>query len=391
MAASITLAACSAPGAGDPSGSSSTAAMTPVAPTTPITLNILDGGALSVIQPAIDKWVAEHPEWVKEVNYQSAASTDVAGKIKAQQDAGAVDISLVLGGVSVLGSQGTSQYVQQLPALASSLPDLSAIQDDSMAELQASADGCGVLIHFEKSGPILAFNPDVVSAADIDTPEKLLSWAQAHPGRFTYAQPPNSGPGFQFLQSLPYMLGDTDPSDPENGWDKTWAYLAELGKTIKTYPASSTLMNQQFGTGEYDVVTSIIGQEILNRQSGTWPADTGATAYENPEWMTDGHFAWIPKGGTPQMLFVALQLETMILSVEAQTTDNNIAVHASANKNAYTGSYSPEITEFVAKWGRPDYWPVVQATGNAHMQLPPTVLKKAFDLWQRKIGSTVGG
>ncbi len=27
---------------------------------------------------------------------------------------------------------------------------------------------------------------------------------------------------------LPYMLGDKDPKDPVNGWEKTWAYLKEL-------------------------------------------------------------------------------------------------------------------------------------------------------------------
>ena len=35
---------------------------------------------------------------------------------------------------------------------------------------------------------------------------------------------------------LPYLLGDTDPHDPKEGWDKTWAYLKELGEYVEYYP-----------------------------------------------------------------------------------------------------------------------------------------------------------
>lgn len=394
VAAAITsitvLAGCTPPGSDAPDPSSSadgTPALVPVEPASPIVLNVLDGGALSVIQPAIDKFVADHPEWVKEVTYQSAASTDVPGKLKAQQDADAVDIAMVVGGVSILGAQGTDQYLNQLADYPDDVPDLAAIQDDSMAAFQKQSDGHGVLINFEKSGPILAFNPDVVSADEINTPEKLLAWAEAHPGRFTYAQPPNSGPGFQFLQSLPYMLGDSDPSDPETGWDKTWDYLGKLGKTIKTYPASSSLMNQQYGSGEFDVITTIVGQEILNRQSGLWKSNSGATVYADQNWMTDGHFAWIPKGVDAEQLFVALELEKAMVSVDAQTTANKVAVHSAANKDVYTGDYPADIETFVQDWARPDYYPEAQASGQERSQLPPDVLKKAFDLWQRNVGS----
>ena len=68
------------------------------------------------------------------------------------------------------------------------------------------------------------------------TPEELLDWAKAHPGKFQYARPANSGPGRTFLMGLPYLLGDTDPKDPVNGWDKTWAYLKELEQVRRLLP-----------------------------------------------------------------------------------------------------------------------------------------------------------
>ena len=39
---------------------------------------------------------------------------------------------------------------------------------------------------------------------------------------------------------LPYILGDSDPKDPVNGWDKTWAYLQELDKYVDVYPSGTT-------------------------------------------------------------------------------------------------------------------------------------------------------
>ena len=35
------------------------------------------------------------------------------------------------------------------------------------------------------------------------------------------------------MMGLPYILGDKDPQDPVNGWDKTWAYLQEIGEYIE--------------------------------------------------------------------------------------------------------------------------------------------------------------
>ncbi|MGP4854925.1 extracellular solute-binding protein, partial [Klebsiella pneumoniae] len=71
------------------------------------------------------------------------------------------------------------------------------------------------------------------------TAEELLAWAKANPNRFFYGRPANSGPGRTFLMGLPYILGDKDPMDPEKGWDKTWAYLKELGNYIEYYPAGT--------------------------------------------------------------------------------------------------------------------------------------------------------
>ena len=64
----------------------------------------------------------------------------------------------------------------------------------------------------------------------------MLAWCKAHPNKLIYARPANSGPGRTFLMGLPYLLGDKDPKDPVNGWDKTWAYLKELNSLHRVLP-----------------------------------------------------------------------------------------------------------------------------------------------------------
>ena len=68
-----------------------------------------------------------------------------------------------------------------------------------------------------------------------------------------YARPANSGPGRTFMMGLPYILGDKDPQDPAKGWDKTWAYLKELGQNIEYYPSGTGAVMKELGEGSRDM------------------------------------------------------------------------------------------------------------------------------------------
>jgi putative spermidine/putrescine transport system substrate-binding protein len=48
---------------------------------------------------------------------------------------------------------------------------------------------------------------------------------------------------------LPYILDDKDPKDPEKGWDKTWAYLKQLGECVEYYPAGTGATMKELGEG----------------------------------------------------------------------------------------------------------------------------------------------
>ena len=118
------------------------------------------------------------------------------------------------------------------------LPKLEEIYLPPAAKMQGLAKGQGVVVTYYPSGPLLEYMPDRVKTPP-KTAQELLDWAKANPNRFMYARPANSGPGRTFMMGLPYLLGDTDPKDPEKGWDKTWAYLKELGQYIEYYPTGT--------------------------------------------------------------------------------------------------------------------------------------------------------
>ena len=365
--------------------------ITPVEPSAPIALTLLDGaGNVTVNRAIYDNFAAAHPELVSSIDYQSAPAPDVAGKVRAQQLAGQVDISVVIGGTDVMGAAQTEGLMLPLlPGHASNLPDLSQVFDDSGAELQDMAGGIGVVNRYNPAGPLLANHPDQV-ADPPSTPEELLAWAREHSGQFTYAQPANSGPGRTFLMSLPYMLGDSDPSDPENGWAKTWAYLRELGQYISSYPPSSTIMNQQFGSGQLQLIPTIVSMDINSRRDGTWAPTTQVAMFGDQHWITDAHYMMVPKGVSPESLYVALELIKWTLQPDQQALTFATGSLTTANKNVTPADAPPDGQAMLQQWGRPDFYQQALASGQTHAPLTPEKQVRAFDIWQREVGSHVG-
>src|SRR5689334_2739414 len=65
----------------------------------PISLSIIDtGGDLASVQTIIENYKKANPDKVSEIKIQRAPAPELPAKIKAQQDAGRLDINLVLTG-----------------------------------------------------------------------------------------------------------------------------------------------------------------------------------------------------------------------------------------------------------------------------------------------------
>ena len=167
------------------------------------------------------------------------------------------------------------------------------------------------------AGPLVEYNPDKVKQLPT-TPAELLAWCKANPNKLIYARPANSGPGRTFIMGLPYILGDKNPKDPVNGWDKTWAYLKELNTCIEYYPTGTGAVMKELGEGSRDMTVTMTGWDINPRVLGIVPKNYKVAPFKGMTWVNDAHYMVIPKGVPPEKLAVVLDLMAFLLTPEAQ-------------------------------------------------------------------------
>jgi putative spermidine/putrescine transport system substrate-binding protein len=358
-------------------------------PTSPVSLNIVDvAGNLALTQRPIEAYAAAKPKAVSRITFTKAPSPELPGKLKAQQAAGRVDIDLVLTGTDAL-SAGVTQglWVPLLPDHAKSLPNLQEIYLPAAWNMQSLASGQGIVVTYYPSGPLLEYMPDKVKQVP-KTAEELLAWAKANPNRFFYARPANSGPGRTFIMGLPYLLGDSDPKDPEKGWDKTWAYLKELGQYIEYYPTGTGATMKELGEGSRDMIASTTGWDINPRVLGTVPKEAQVTTLKGFHWVADAHYMAVPKGVSDAKLAVLLDLMTWLLqpAQQAYTYDDGYFYPGPAVKGVTLEMAPAESQAAIKEFGRPEYAALI-ADNPIELPLTPDKLVIAFRIWDEQIGT----
>src|SRR5262245_26709054 len=130
----------------------------------PVVVNIIDvAGNLALTQKAIETYRKAHPELVSRFTFTKAPAPELAGKIKAQQNAGRVDIDLVLTGTDGLAA-GIEQklWLELLPKYADKFPNLEANYLPGAAKMQKLAENQGITVTYYPSGPLLEFAPERV-------------------------------------------------------------------------------------------------------------------------------------------------------------------------------------------------------------------------------------
>ena len=388
----LALTACAAPKTGSSAAGTGAAAATgsaiPAKPSAPVTLDILDvAGNQKLTGPMVDAFVKAHPDIISSVKWESAGAPDLVGTIKPQVDSNNLKVDLVMTGTDGL-SAGIGQNLW-LPIAKDYASQLSNMKNylDPAAKMQELAQGFGVVTTYYPSGPLLQYDPAVVTDVP-KTPEALLAWAKAHPGKFGYARPANSGPGRTFLMGLPYMLGDKDPKDPVNGWDKTWAYLKDLGSTITTYPTGTGQVISNMADGTWAMVPTTTGWDITPRALGQEPKTIAAAPFDNFTWVTDAHYAVIPKGQSADKVSAILNLLQYMLSpeVNAMAYDTGYFYPGPAVKGATLDKAPDKSQQTIKDFGRDWYDALIDKMPKA-VPLTPDQMVKAFDIWDREVGS----
>lgn len=368
------------------------AASPPALPSSPITLNVVDvAGQLQLTQGAMDAFAKANPTLVSKITYSQAPAPELPGKIKAQQAANSVDIDLVLTGTDAL-SAGIDQklWTPIVAEYASALPKLEDIYQPGAWKMQGLAQNQAVCVVFCPAGPILEYMPDAVKAPP-KTAEELLAWTKAHPKRFIYARPANSGPGRTFLQGLPYILKDKDPMDPKDGWDKTWAYLVELGKNIEYYPTGTGAVMKELGEGSRDMIASHLGWDLNPRILGVVPKEAEIGTLDGFHWVTDAQYWAIPKGVSNDKLAVLLKMTDYMLSKPAQamTYDKGYFYPGPAVKDVPL-SMAPKASQDAVGGVRRSFIGKLIETVPSEVPLPADKLVYAFQRWDQQVGAKVG-
>lgn len=355
----------------------------------PMALNIMDvAGNLQLTKLGIERFRTANPGLVSRITYGLAPSPELPGKLKAMQQAGRVDIDMVLsgpGGVSDGVTQGL--WTQLLPDHAAALPDLDRVMHAGARMMQENfGKGQAVAVAYSPSGPLFEYAPAKVPYPP-KTAQSLLEWVRAHRNRFTYARPYNSGPGWTFLQGLPYILGDADPKDPIRGWDRSWAYLAALGEHIDYYPPGTAAMMKELSEGSRDIVVSTCGWDINPRILGVVPKEMGIFMLDGTHWLPDTQFMCIPKGVAPEKLSVLLKLMSFMLQPEQQALvyDSGYFYPGPVSDVALTKA-PQQSQDLIRDYGRPVYDKWI-ADLPVETPLTPERLVAAFRRWDEQIGA----
>jgi putative spermidine/putrescine transport system substrate-binding protein len=368
------------------------AASAPSLPSSPVALNVVDvGGQLQLTQGAMDAFAKANANLVSKITYSQAPAPELPGKIKAQQAANSVDIDLVLTGTDAL-SAGIDQglWVPVVTDYATALPKLQEIYQPGAWKMQSLAQNQAVCVVFCPAGPILEYMPDAVKTPP-KTADELLAWAKAHPKKFIYARPANSGPGRTFLQGLPYILKDKDPMDPKDGWDKTWAYLVELGKYIEYYPTGTGAVMKELGEGSRDMIASHLGWDLNPRILGVVPKEAEICTLDGFHWVTDAQYWAIPKGVSNDKLAVLLKMTDYMLSKPAQamTYDKGYFYPGPAVKDVPL-SLAPQASQDAVGSVRRPFIDKLIDTVPSEVPLPADKLVYAFQRWDQQVGARVG-
>jgi putative spermidine/putrescine transport system substrate-binding protein len=358
-------------------------------PSAPVALNIIDvAGNLQLTQVGIERFRQQNPNLVSRITFSRAPSPELPAKLKAQQEANRVDIDMVLTGPGAL-SDGITQglWIDVWSKHGSQLPKAEDVYHEQALMMQKNfGKDQGVAVAYSPSGPLFEYAPDRLKTPP-KTITELLAWVKAHPNRFTYARPVNSGPGWTFLMGLPYLLGDKDPKDPTNGWDKTWAYLKEMDDGIDYYPSGTTATMKELAEGTRDMIVSTCGWDINPRVLGVVPKDVEVFALEGTHWVPDTQFMCIPKGVPNDKVAVLLSLMSFMLKPEQQalTYDKGYFYPGPAGKGVTLAMAPEESREVLKEFGRPIYDKLI-AELPTEVPLAPDRLVAAFRRWDQEVG-----
>ena len=265
----------------------------------------------------------------------SAVAKVVAEKAAGIDDAGTVDL------VWINGENFAAMKRQELlmaPGWAEALPNWRYVDTEGKPTVRVDFTIPVVGLESPWGMAKLVFFHDAAETEPADMPRSacaLLDWAKAHPGRFTYPQPPDFT-GSSFLkQVLSELVSDRSvllkPVD-EAVFDEVaaplFAYLDELNPLLwragAAFPRNYPAMKQLLADGEVDIIFAFNPSEASSAIAAGELPDTVRSFVFDGGTLANTHFVAIPYNATAKA--GALVLADFLLSPEAQARKQDPAV-----------------------------------------------------------------
>lgn len=358
--------------------------------TEPITLNIIDvSGSMQLVGDAIDQFKVANPGLIGDVVIKTSTSVEVPSLLKAQILAEDVQTDLVFTGIDGLSTCLNRDVIEKImPTYSSSFPDLESNYSTAAKDTYDLTNGYALTYVFSPSGPMFTYNPDTVQNVP-KTPDELLAFAKANPGKFTYARPAASGPGRTFLQGLPYILGDKNPKDPAT-WDKTWAYIRELDQYIDYYPAKTGTTFTELNQGKRSIVASQLGWDMNQRITGGIPQNYAGFMLDNTTLVSDAQYMVLPKGLTDDKIQVVLKLMQWLMTpnMQAITYDSGYFYPGPSIKGVSLDAAPKASQDKIKPAIRQSYEDAIK-TFPSSTQLDTTNFMEALNMWDQSFGTKV--
>ncbi|OCA97088.1 extracellular solute-binding protein [Clostridium beijerinckii] len=358
--------------------------------TQPITLNIIDvSGSMQLVGDSIDQFKATNPDLIGDVVVKKSTALEVPSLLKAQILSEDMKTNLIFTGIDGLSTCIDRDVIENImPAYGSRFPDLESNYSSGAKATYDLVKGYAITYVYSPSGPFFTYNPDTVQNIP-KTPDELLAFAKANPGKFTYARPAGSGPGRIFLQGLPYILGDKDPKDPKT-WDKTWAYLKELNQYIDYYPAKTGTTFTELKDGKRSIIASQLGWDMNQRIIGGIPQTYQGFVLNNTTLVADAQYMAIPKGLSDEQKNVVLKLMAWLMTpkMQAITYDSGYFYPGPSVKNVSLDMAPKESQDKIKPAIRQSYEDSINTLPNS-TQLDTTKFMDALNMWDQLFGTKV--
>jgi putative spermidine/putrescine transport system substrate-binding protein len=161
-----------------------------------------------------------------------------------------------------------------------------------------------------------------------------------------------------------------------------------LGEYVDYYPSGTTETMKNLANGTVNLVATTTGWDINPRVLGTVPESMEVTTLAGFHWVTDAHYAVVPKGVSQDVMAANLALIKWILDPEQQAKayDKGYFYPGPAVKGVTLDMAPQESRDALAKFGRPEYDALIE-NHPKETSLPAEAQVKAFQKWEREIGS----